>query len=72
MPDPAPMDDLTDQEQAALAALRHYDAWDWGYAKQQSTRPQTVGYGLVDSPAGLCAWIIEKFWSWTDCRRRSR
>jgi pimeloyl-ACP methyl ester carboxylesterase len=28
---------------------------------------QTIGYGLVDSPALLCAWIVEKFWSWTDC-----
>src|SRR5215475_5923838 len=67
IPDPATMDDLTQQEQAALAALQHYNDWDSGYSKQQSTRPQTVGYGLVDSPAGLCAWIVEKFWSWTDC-----
>ena len=37
-----------------------------GYSKQQSTRPQTIGYSLVDSPAGLAAWILEKFWSWTD------
>ncbi|WP_290057838.1 alpha/beta fold hydrolase [Amycolatopsis solani] len=37
-----------------------------GYSAQQSTRPQTVGYGLVDSPAAHCAWIVEKFWSWTD------
>jgi epoxide hydrolase len=59
--------DLTEREQAALAALDHYDKWDSGYFKQQSTRPQTVGYGLVDSPAGLCAWIVEKFWAWTDC-----
>ena len=35
--------------------------------KQQSTRPQTLGYGLTDSPAGQLAWIVEKFWSWTDC-----
>ena len=34
---------------------------------QQSTRPQTLGYGLVDSPAGQAAWIVEKFWAWTDC-----
>jgi pimeloyl-ACP methyl ester carboxylesterase len=33
----------------------------------QSTRPQTVGYGLVDSPAGLCGWIVEKFRAWSDC-----
>jgi pimeloyl-ACP methyl ester carboxylesterase len=66
-PDPASMDDLTEAEQATLAALAHYDQWDSGYSKQQSTRPQTLGYGLVDSPAGQCAWIVEKFWSWTDC-----
>ena len=38
-----------------------------GYSTQQSTRPQTLGYGLVDSPAGQAAWIVEKFWAWTDC-----
>jgi epoxide hydrolase len=67
IPDPATMDDLTDAEQAALASLDYYSKQDSGYAKQQSTRPQTIGYSLVDSPAGLCAWIVEKFWSWTDC-----
>jgi epoxide hydrolase len=67
LPDPDTMGDLTEAEQAALASLKHYTDWDSGYSKQQSTRPQTVGYGLVDSPAGLCAWIVEKFWSWTDC-----
>ena len=66
IPDPATMNDLTEAEQAALASLDHYSKQDSGYAKQQSTRPQTIGYGLLDSPAGLCAWIIEKFWSWTD------
>ena len=59
--------ELTEREQAAMATLSHYDTWESGYFKEQSTRPQTVGYGLVDSPAGLCAWIIEKFWAWTDC-----
>jgi epoxide hydrolase len=66
-PDPSEMDDLTEREQDAMASLDHYGRWDSGYSKQQSTRPQTVGYGLVDSPAGLCAWIAEKFWAWTDC-----
>jgi pimeloyl-ACP methyl ester carboxylesterase len=61
------MNDLTEREQSALAGIQHYTDWDSGYSKQQSTRPQTVGYGLVDSPAGLAAWILEKFWSWTDC-----
>jgi pimeloyl-ACP methyl ester carboxylesterase len=41
-----------------------------GHSKQQSTRPQTVSYGLTDSPAGQLAWILEKFWSWTDCDGR--
>jgi pimeloyl-ACP methyl ester carboxylesterase len=67
LPDPDTMGDLTDTEQAALASMAHYQQWDSGYSKQQSTRPQTLGYGLVDSPAGQCAWIVEKFWSWTDC-----
>jgi len=60
------MNDLTDTEQRALEAYKHYEQWDSGYSKQQSTRPQTLGYGLVDSPAGQAAWILEKFWAWTD------
>ncbi|MGO9911766.1 MAG: epoxide hydrolase family protein [Acidimicrobiales bacterium] len=60
-------DEMTEVEQAALASMAHYQEWESGYSKQQSTRPQTVGYGLVDSPAGQCAWIVEKFWAWTDC-----
>jgi pimeloyl-ACP methyl ester carboxylesterase len=58
--------DMTEAEQAAMASINHYMDQDSGYSKQQSTRPQTLGYGLVDSPAGQCAWILEKFWSWTD------
>ena len=60
-------EDLTPQETAALAALAEHDRWGTGYSKQQSTRPQTLGYGLVDSPAAQAAWVIEKFWAWTDC-----
>ena len=66
LPDPEQMEDLTDLEISAMAGLDHYLTWDNGYSTQQSTRPQTLGYGLVDSPAGQCAWIIEKFWAWTD------
>ena len=64
---PAGMNKPTAEEQAALQAMEHYQQWDSGYSKQQSTRPQTLGYGLVDSPAGQLAWIVEKFWSWMDC-----
>jgi pimeloyl-ACP methyl ester carboxylesterase len=66
-PDPETLGDLTEREKSAMAGMQHYQQWDSGYSKQQSTRPQTVGYGLVDSPIGQAAWIIEKFWSWTDC-----
>jgi epoxide hydrolase len=59
--------DMTDGEQRALAALAEHRRWGTGYSKQQSTRPQTLGYGLVDSPVAQMAWIIEKFWAWTDC-----
>jgi pimeloyl-ACP methyl ester carboxylesterase len=65
-PDPATFDDLTDAEQRALDSLEHSRQWDSGYSEEHATRPQTVGYGLVDSPAALCAWIAEKFWAWTD------
>jgi len=66
-PDPETMSDLSKAEQAALASMQHYQDWDSGYSKQQSTRPQTLGYGLADSPSGQAAWILEKFWAWTDC-----
>ena len=54
---------------AEAAYLEQRDAWDAverGYSSIQSTRPQTVGYGLNDSPAGLAAWILEKWRAWAD------
>jgi epoxide hydrolase len=66
-PDPATLDDLTSRERAALASLEHAAEWDSGYSQEHATRPQTIGYALVDSPAALCAWIVEKFQAWTDC-----
>ena len=54
-------------EQRALDGLKVYRRWDSGYSKEQATRPQTVGYALTDSPIGQAAWILEKFWAWTDC-----
>jgi pimeloyl-ACP methyl ester carboxylesterase len=61
------MDDLTETETRALADLAEHAQSGMGYSSQQSTRPQTLGYGLTDSPAGQLAWIVEKFWAWTDC-----
>jgi pimeloyl-ACP methyl ester carboxylesterase len=57
----------TPEEQRAIEGASYYREWDSGYSKQQATRPQTVGYGLVDSPAAQAAWILEKFWAWMDC-----
>jgi epoxide hydrolase len=65
-PDPATFGNLTDAERAALASLEYSSEWDSGYSREHATRPQTIGYALVDSPAALAAWITEKFWSWTD------
>jgi pimeloyl-ACP methyl ester carboxylesterase len=66
-PSPAVMENLTDFEKNAATRGQYYWDWDSGYSKEQSTRPQTIGYGLVDSPMGQAAWILEKFWAWTDC-----
>ena len=57
----------TARDKQAFEGGRYYNAWGAGYSKQQSTRPQTLGYGLVDSPMGQATWVIEKFWEWTDC-----
>lgn len=58
---------LTEREQEALADMARYFETDSGYMQIQSTKPQTLGYALEDSPAGLAAWIVEKFRSWSDC-----
>ena len=65
---PSP-DDMNSQDPNVLKALERlgfYQQWDSGYSKQQSTRPQTIGYALVDSPVALAAWILEKVFYWTD------
>ena len=66
-PDPATFDDLDRAGARRVAVSASTAAVGPGYSMEQSTRPQTLGYGLVDSPAALCAWIVEKFRAWTDC-----
>ena len=61
-----PVAEPTPAELAMLMAMQDYAEWDSGYAHQQSTRPQTLGYGLADSPVGQATWIFEKFHRWTD------
>ncbi len=66
---PAPEDlaVATEAEKEALASLQRYMKDGNGYSQQQASRPQTLGYGLVDSPVGQAMWIYEKFREWTDC-----
>ena len=58
---------LSDAEQADLAVIAHFRREESGYAQEQGTKPQTLGVALNDSPAGLLAWIVEKFRTWSDC-----
>ncbi|MGE5828781.1 MAG: alpha/beta fold hydrolase, partial [Micromonosporaceae bacterium] len=64
--DPAELADLSEADQARLGKLVTFDAELSGYMKLMQTRPQTLAYGLNDSPVGLLAWIVEKFGEWTD------
>lgn len=57
---------LSPAEQAYLAQYENWSAREYGYGAIQSTKPQTVGYALNDSPAGLAAWILEKWRAWAD------
>jgi pimeloyl-ACP methyl ester carboxylesterase len=59
--------ELSDVEKTAIADMAAFEQNGTGYQKIQGTKPQTLGFGLTDSPAGLCAWITEKFHAWTDC-----
>ena len=65
-PPPPPPGGYTAEEQAALTQLQRYSTDVSGYASIQGTRPQTLGYGLADSPVGQAMWIYEKFQGWTD------
>ena len=58
---------LSEDERALLAESRHWMQAEGGYFHIQGTKPQTLAYGLNDSPAGLAAWLVEKFRAWSDC-----
>lgn len=67
-PDPAnPLDGLTQDEVIDMIPMEAWLKEETGYQRIQGTKPQTLGYALNDSPAGLCAWIVEKFRTWSDC-----
>jgi len=56
----------SEADRRTMDRIRYYNDWDSGYSKQQATRPQSLGYGLVDSPVGLAGWIYEKMQAWSD------
>jgi len=65
--DPKMLQNPSAEEKSFLEQLNHWLKEETGYQWIQGTRPQTLAYALTDSPAGLAAWIAEKFWSWVDC-----
>lgn len=66
-PHPANRKNTTQAEERWLRVMDHWRRTELGYLEIQATKPQTLGYGLNDSPVGLCAWITEKFRTWSDC-----
>ncbi len=66
LPTDVSADELSEEEMAFMLERDRWDARERGYSSIQSTKPQTLGYGLTDSPAGLAAWLLEKWRSWTD------
>jgi len=65
--DPQMLANPSPVEQVYLGQLNHFLREETGYQWIQGTRPQTLAFGLTDSPAGLAAWLLEKFRAWTDC-----
>src|SRR6185369_11574392 len=61
-----PLNGYTEEENANLKRAKEVMSKSWGYYAMQSTKPQTLGYSLTDSPAGLLAWIYEKLVSAVD------
>jgi pimeloyl-ACP methyl ester carboxylesterase len=58
--------ELSARDRAGLAKLKEFQQHEGGYSIIQATRPQTLGYGLTDSPVGQLAWVAEKYWAWSD------
>jgi microsomal epoxide hydrolase len=65
--DPALITDPTPEEQVFRDRLVYWAQEETGYVSIQGTKPQTLSFALTDSPAGLAAWIVEKFRTWSDC-----
>ena len=60
-------DPLTDEEREYVSSVNRWSVEESGYQRIQETKPQTLAFGLTDSPVGLAAWLTEKLRSWSDC-----
>ena len=59
---------MSEVEQQFAGFIQHWLFTEGAYIMIESTKPQTLGYGLNDSPVGLASWIVEKFYAWSDCK----
>lgn len=66
-PQDNPMEGVTPDEMAGLATMARFREEGTAYQRIHASKPQTLAYGLNDSPAGLAGWILEKFHAWSDC-----
>jgi pimeloyl-ACP methyl ester carboxylesterase len=58
----------TDEERAYVESMKRYNTDETAYQNIQGTKPQSLAYGLTDSPAGVAAWVVEKLHAWSDCK----
>ncbi len=58
----------TPEERAYAESMEQYSIWETAYQRIQGTKPQSLAYGLTDSPAGVAAWLVEKLRAWSDCK----
>ena len=67
-PPRTPREPKTDEERAYYASMDEYNIWETAYQRIQGSKPQSMAYGLTDSPVGAAAWAVEKLRAWSDCR----
>ena len=67
-PPRTPREPKTDEERAYYASVDEYNVWETAYQRIQGSKPQSLAYGMTDSPAGVAAWVVEKLRAWSDCQ----
>jgi len=58
----------TPEERAYFQSMEEYNVWETAYQRIQGSKPQSLAYGMTDSPAGVAAWVVEKLRAWSDCQ----